>query len=210
MKSMRDTTSSNHICPTVRDLSGERALDPFRDSVDRLVGMTFLKTSSSAFPLAASLARGAALYSIVSVGAQELHLSIFEKTTEQASRAVALLNTVITWKASQYFCGGRLIQSRYQVKDILRCYLAASSLPDPHAHCWVVPDDPGLALEMKIHGPRPPAPVFPCRHLAEHFRHQPSHPSPLPELIHAAAVDRGCDWCPLFPAPPGSLPATLP
>lgn len=144
-----------------------------------------------------------------------MHFVAFSRTREDAGRAVALVNYVSSWKATQIFAGGKPVQSGWKVTGVLECFLEASASKDWTAHCYYVIDDPfiaepedqSLSLSFSI-SEKPQIPkqtveidryLFPCRFLwDERFEFQIDHPSKPDDQIQAGAVRFGCSWCPNF------------
>ncbi len=189
-------------------------IDPLKDSAEYLAVIIFGKSMSPSYPLAITAARGAARYSEVAIGKQIAHVAAFAKTKEDASRALTLLKYLGGSKTLQVFAKGKSLQSVWKAQEVLQCYLTALSCNDHTAHCYTVLENPfrekysgGLALTIQLATePTPAKPdlidryVFPCSLLLHRFRFQKGHPAKVEELIQAAAVEEGCDWCPHFDA----------
>jgi hypothetical protein len=184
-------------------------------SIDQLLGVTFTKSTSPAYPLAVAIAAEAANYEAAVVGGKLAHFAIFARNRAEAGRARALLHYVASWKSVQIFVGGRLVQQAYQAMRVLDCYLEACGSTDWQAHCLSVIDDPlvelpgagSLSMTIAIlDKPRPKQALeigrytFPCMLIHGTLRLAKEHPASIADQIQAAAVHAGCDWCPHFDA----------
>ena len=191
-------------------------VDLLNDSITHLIAVSFAKTSSKNYPLAVNVAQGAAKHDEVTIGRIVVHLAAFQKSKEDAARALVLLGYISGWKGVQIFAGGKIIQNYYRATEVLNCYLGALACADHKAHCLSIINDPyseypkaySSSVTMTISlEPRPePEPVFvdryifPCKLLQPYFSFQTDHPSSPQDQIQAGAVERGCDFCPLFDA----------
>ena len=199
---------------TGRELT--RRVDPVEDSLTHLLAISFGKSSSPSYPLAVNVAQGATKYAELEIAGKPVHFVAFARTREDAARARTILDYVSGWKTTQIFAGGKLIQDRWSVVQVLNCYLEASACNDRTAHCHRVIDDPylkggelgGRGLSLKIQVSLDPEPlkkevridryIFPCSFLQNRFRFQVDHPASPQDQIQAEAVKVGCDWCPYF------------
>ena len=189
--------------------------DVIQSSIDHLLTVSFSKNSSTVYPLAVNIAKGAARYAEANIGRKLVHFVAFSKTREDAGRAIALVNYVSSWKATQVFTGGKPVRNAWQVTSVLECYLEASASKDWTAHCHYIIDDPFIeepegqnsSLTWSL-SEKPQAPkqaleidryVFPCKFLwEERFEFQIDHPAKPDDQIQAGAVKFGCNWCPNF------------
>jgi hypothetical protein len=175
----------------------------------------FAKTRSSGYTNALAAAKRANHYSEGPADFKTLHIAGFGRSQQQLALALFVITHLRRSSALQVFGGGKLIQDKWRIAEVLECVVTASSCADTRAHCVVVVDEDRLGI-----GAMPPTSVtinfatqpempdrfglwrvgareFPCRYLFEHgFRFQPSHPSSEAAQIQAAAVRAGCDWCP--------------
>lgn len=191
-------------------------VDLVNDSITHLLAVSFAKTSSKNYPLAVNVAQGAAKYDELTIGRILVHLAAFQKNKEDAARALALLGYISGWKTVQIFAGGKIIQNYYRATEVLNCYLEALACTDYRAHCFSIINDPyseypnayGTSVTMTISLEPEPQPepvfvdryIFPCQLLQPYFRFQTDHPASPEDQIQASAVERGCDFCPLFDA----------
>jgi hypothetical protein len=190
-------------------------LDLIKSSVEQLVAISFPKSSSQVYPLAVNIAKGAAYYDELIIDKKIVHLVVFSKTREDAGRAIALINYIKDWKATQIFAGGKLIRNSWKTVEIIECFLEACACKDWTAHCHYIVDNPFIEknedegrLSFSVdfqEGVRPPKIaneidryIFPCEFLWRSFDFQPDHPAKPQDQIQAAAVKVGCDWCPNF------------
>ncbi len=188
--------------------------DPLTASLENLLVVSFPKSTSKSYPLAVNIAKGANYYDEIIVGNKPVHFVVFGKTREEAGRAQALMNYVSGWKGVQIYSGGKIIQNIWEATMVIGCYLEASACKDWRAHCHIVIDDPyaeipttgGLSFAIRIND-KPSMPkqaielgryIFPCSYLKPYVNFQKEHPSSQEDQIQAAAVEKGCDWCPLF------------
>jgi hypothetical protein len=189
--------------------------DPVRASIDHLLALSFLRSTSPSYELAASIARGAAGYHEGMVGKQLAHVVVFAKTRDDAVRAQAVLRHLEGVKSLQVFTGGK-VQSVHTVLEVLDCFLVATGCRDHTAHCHEVIDSPfqrparraGGSLTIRLveekEPDEKPSPVdrylFPCSFLLRRFHLQHDHPAKPADLVQAGGVKAGCAWCPLFEA----------
>lgn len=188
-------------------------VDLIRASLTSLLALSFAKSSSQSYRLAVHLAQQAAFYYEEKIGSHIVHSVAFEKSREDAARAVALLQYIGGWKSTQIFAGGKVLQDKYRISQVLRCYLEAAACDDWKAHCHTVIDDP-FAARHYSDGPSiviSASPLrfsqeideylFPCSYLNPFFRRKSDkHPSDPIHQIQAAAITVGCDLCPFFDA----------
>ncbi|MCF8112799.1 MAG: hypothetical protein K9K21_02980 [Desulfotignum sp.] len=191
-------------------------IDLIKESEGKLLAVSFSKTTSKNYPLAANLAQSAEKYKELVIGKTLVHYSVFSKEPEQAARALSLLRMISGWKDTTIFAGGKILQSFYRIQDVIDCYLEASGCNDHRAHCYQIINDPyskyphafAMAVSIKVSfEPEPdPDPIyvdryaFPCKLLHSVFNFEVDHPSSPIDQIQAQAVSRGCDACPLFDA----------
>jgi len=188
------------------------------DSRTHILAIAFPRTNSQVYPLAVSIALGAAKHDTMNIGRTVTHLVAFARNRDDAGRALALLGYINTWKSIQIYAGGKLLQNIGEATSVLRCYVESTACDDWRAHCLQVIDDPShtlvrppsvrVTLSMSGTGQSSPEEeeeqpdryMFPCRLLYPTFRFQIDHPASFRNQIQAAAVSRGCDWCPHFKA----------
>lgn len=191
-------------------------VDLIKDSYTHLMTVSFAKTASKNYALAVNIAQCAEKYDELKIGNSLVHFVAFSKTKEDASRALVLLRYISEWKSIQIVTGGKIIQKAYDVAAVLECYLEALACNDYQAHCFSIVNDPrsdypyayGMSVSIKISPYPEPEPeevmvdryIFPCSLLQPYFKFQTDHPSTAENQIQAAAVEHGCDWCPLFKA----------
>lgn len=193
--------------------SGELVVDFFGESLANLLVVAFPKSSSKNFAFALSLAMGASKYGIMTVDGKPMHVACFARTQADAARASTFLSYASGWKGTLIFSAGKLVQSSYQVSQVLSCYLESCSCRDSRAHCQTIIDDPfsrevrdmSFSISIRlVENPPPKQEVkidrysFPCKLLYPYFRFQADHPASHQDQIQAAGVQRGCDVCPHF------------
>ena len=183
-----------------RGIVGTLALQSETDlmlaSKDALLAIMFCKSSSPNYQMAVAVAKSAQGYSDGEFCGRVLHFVLFGKTHEEAVKAKSLASYVGQWKGSQVFAGGKTAQTFYEIFQVLDCYLTASACRDPKSHCHVVTPEYEIHPDDIKDGPF----IFPCRHLQSWQFHDinRNHPSTIQDQLQAAAIHRGCDWCPNF------------
>jgi hypothetical protein len=170
-------------------MEAEQSLAPILSLVPMptglLLAVTFTQSKSQNYPIAVALAQGAEFYQAEEVEGTKIHFVGFGRTKEEAVRARALLRLAGSWKGTQVFGGGRVMQSAYNSDELLNCYITAASFQDHLAHCWV-------------HHNAHPDWVHPCRLLATREILDRKSSIPPEEQVKAAALRRGVDWCPFL------------
>jgi len=202
-------------------MSGDitKTMDPLVASLNALVAVAFPKSSSPSYRLVVTLAMAATHYQETHIDGKPLHVAVFERTPEDAARALAVLERVEKWRGVQVFARGKIVASSWHVQSTLRCYLDSCACSNPQAYCQEVLDDPAsdyernkhlkINLTMHVYLNLPPQPelqvatqigqfLFPCKQTRYRFRYQFDHPATVKEQIQAAAVEANCDWCPRF------------
>ncbi len=188
-------------------------IDLFVESIASLVVVAFPKSNSKNFSFALSLAMSAGKYGNARFDDKDMHVACFSKTQADAGRASALLAYVGGWKGVLVFSGGKIVQHTHQISQVISCYLESCACRDSRAHCLAIIDDPAseigrnvdLSLTIRITDkPSPKQQVeigryaFPCSYLLPWFKFEMEHPASIEDQIQAAAVKRGCDFCPHF------------
>jgi hypothetical protein len=194
----------------------DRRVDLIKHSLDHLLALTFVQNRSPSYPLAANIVRGCRLHEEVLAGKHLVHFAVFEKTLEDAGRALAILSYLGASKTLQVFAKGRLIPSVSSVIDVLDCYTKASRCSDRGAHCSKVIGDPfeqrrdivsarisfsagSGPIQDEMGEPPIDRYLFPCSFvLRRHVSLQRNHPSNPHDQIQAQGVEAGADLCPFF------------
>jgi len=146
------------------------------------LAIQFPKSRAGAYSYALAHARGAAMYREDTIDGILTHVAAFAASPEDMSRAAATLTNLKGYRGLLIYARGQMVDW-YLALRVLRCFRDACACRDPRAHCIVM-----------MRGQQ-----FPCRLLAESgMRLQAGHPSTRKDLIQAAAVRHGCDWCPNF------------
>ena len=197
------------------------SFDLIRASLEGSIATVFPKSRGSGYDAAVNFARQAARYEEAEIGKTLFHFAAFGRTREQAALALTLVRNLRGTKGLQLVAGGKLIQDAFRSEAVLQCYLEASGLPDPRAHCVQIVHESHL-VERFLSGHTSASSIdvadvmrnaferddgagekvyeFPCRYLLSRgFKFQPGHPSSEANQLRAAAVRDGCDWCPCFP-----------
>jgi hypothetical protein len=196
------------------------SFDLIRASLEGSVATVFPKSRGSGYDAAVNFARQAARYEETEIGKTLFHFAAFGRTREQAALALSLVRNLRGTKGLQVVAGGKLTQEPYRTEAVLECYLEASGLPDPRAHCVQIVHESHL-VERYLSGHTSISSIdvadvvrnafrrddeqggrvyeFPCRYLLTRgFKFQPGHPSSESDQLLSAAVREGCDWCPFF------------
>lgn len=192
-----------------------KSVDLIQESIDRLMGVSFPKNSSSVYHLAVSVAKGAKVYQEIMIGKKLVHLVAFDKTKHDAARALALIQYISNWKGSQFYVRGKLTLAMWNITQVLDCFMTACSCNDWRAHCLKTINDlkaanqhqnHSVSINISIEPKEPPIRkevkidryTFPCSFLSGNFKYQIDHPSSPEDQIQACAASNGCDWCPNF------------
>jgi hypothetical protein len=162
--------------------------------------LVFGKTNSYSYELAVMTARRAPHYTEWRRGRNLLHIAAFDEPTDDVFR---LARYIEGWKLAHLYVWGRM-QGLYGAVLTLNCYAAAARCTDYKAHCYVVVS--GIAKNQSdstngyylSSGTTPDQYIFPCRLLHPYFRFQKGLGLSAEVQIQASAVERGCEWCPLF------------
>lgn len=194
------------------------SFDIIKASLTGSVAVVFSKTRGAGYDAGVNFAKQAENYEETTVGSTLFHFAVFGRTREQAALALALIRNMRSVNSLQIIAGGRMLQDCPRIETILTCYLNASALTDPRAHCVEMvheshlverflssQDSEVISIELdflkttKEYSGRVVA--FPCRYLRSRcFKFQPGHPASEADQLLAAAVREGCDWCPNFNA----------
>ncbi len=146
------------------------------------------------------IAEKAKRYGEATLGGRLFHCAVFGREKEQASAAVMVIENVKDWKGTQIFVGGRPLDRFYNVESTVKCYLNSTDAIDRNAYCnFIYTDvaDESSLFEWVRNGKY----LVPCRQLQGFVREVVRHPIGTPEAdIQAAAIRRGCFWCPNFEA----------
>ena len=166
-----------------------------RSSADNLIGVVFCKSRSSKYAMALKLAKGAKLYTEMDVEGVLFHVAVFGLNKSEASRAVAVVAAVKDWRHTKIFARGRLLERHYNVDQTLRCYLNSLEAEEKDAHCNFIYRD----LALYHFGKEADSYLVPCRMLQGFVQDVIRDPVASGQhMIKAAAVRRGCFWCPNF------------
>jgi hypothetical protein len=153
---------------------------------------SFPSSKGARYPFAVELARGADYYREDQVGKGLTHVAGFRDTRESLQRAIAVLDYAgsirgcMTSNGSSIWDAGRALR-------VLRCYLGALSLENPFSYCCVPYESTFRVLQM---GATPA--LLPCRLVDGYFIKNWHTTGTIPDQLQAAAVEAGCEWCPLF------------
>lgn len=192
------------------------SFDIIKASLTGSVAVVFSKTRGSGYDAGVNFAKQAEKYDEATIGSTLFHFAVFGRTREQAALALALIRNMRSTKGLQVIAGGRMLQDWPRVETILTCYLNASALQNPKAHCVEMVNEAHLVerflsgdgrsyISLDLDFLRPTKEKsgrvvpFPCRYLrSRNFTFQPGHPASESDQLRAAAVREGCDWCPNF------------
>jgi hypothetical protein len=185
--------------------------DPIRDSLSNLLAVVFAKSTAANYSLAVNVCQGAAIYSEGFIERQLTHIAVFGRSSEQATRATAVLQYLSGMKSLQIFVAGQIVRDIWTIQHTLECYMKATLCNDRTAHCHRIMDDPfapkpprtslvfTISLEEKPgQDERIDRYLFPCSYLLQKFRFQIDHPASSVDQIQAAGIEQHLNCCPLF------------
>lgn len=197
------------------------SFDLIRASLEGSIATVFPKSRGSGYDAAVNFGRQATRYEEAEIGKTLFHFAVFGRTREQVALALSLVRNLRGTKGLQIVAGGKLTQDAFRAEAVLECYLEASGLSDPRAHCVQIVHESHL-IERYLSGRSSLTPSidvadvmrnafkrdddpggkvyeFPCRYLLTRgFKFQPGHPSSESDQLLSAAVREGCDWCPFL------------
>ena len=158
--------------------------DPIELSKNNLLVIVFAKTKSPYFKMALSIATGAFKFSSYELDKDIIYTCTFDKTPEQAARALLLLRYVDGWTTKQIFVAGKLYTGSgyYRLfRDVY--YSQGLSLS-------IFSDEKTKQKETQY--------VIPCKKLENRPIERGEHFGSWKEQIQALAVENNVDWCPMF------------
>ncbi|MDP3124578.1 MAG: hypothetical protein Q8M84_02995 [Thiobacillus sp.] len=196
------------------------SFDLIRASLEGSIATVFPKSRGSGYDAAVNFASQASRYEEAEIGKTLFHFAVFGRTREQVALALSLVRNLRGTKGLQVVAGGKLTQDAFRAEAVLECFLEASGLSDPRAHCVQIVHESHL-VERYLSGrtsassidvadvmrnafqrddePHGKVYEFPCRYLLTRgFKFQPGHPSSEADQLRSAAVREGCDWCPFL------------
>jgi hypothetical protein len=178
------------------------------------LAIAFPKSRSANYGAAVNFARNAVHYTDTEIDGNTYHFAGFGTDRAQVTLALSVTKLLLNIKGTMFYAGGKLVMERFRIESVLSCYLTACGSKDYRAHCHTVINDPfgskslpGEKFSMSMmdfirDDSQAPAVqcLFPCRFLAgfTDMGLSGQHPSSQEDQIQAAAVRRGCDWCPSF------------
>ena len=178
------------------------------------LAIAFPKSRSANYGAAVNFARHASFYDESEVESNLYHFAGFGTDRTQVTLALSVTKLLLNIKGTMFYAGGKLVMERFRIESVLSCYLTACGSKDYRAHCHIVINDPfqvksatsdSFSLDMmdfvRMDSQAPAVQcLFPCRFLAgfSDMGLSGRHPSSQEDQIQAAAVRRGCDWCPSF------------
>ena len=171
-----------------------------------LLTIVFPKYRGRSYPQAVLTAQQADIYKEHVASDTVFHVAAFARTGPKAATALVLLNLTRGIKGTMIFgSDGALIQNAYAATLVLECFQKASLVDDHTAYCYTIIDDPfvdrsgwGLNFASDLIKDRY---VLPCRLInRSYLEFDSNHPSRPEDLMQAAAVRQGSNWCPHFSA----------
>jgi hypothetical protein len=186
-----------------------------RESRSGLAAVVFQKSTALSYPLAVKIAKAADKYYESLIGKRLIHCAIFNKTPENASLAVSLIECVGNLQGVQVWVLGEIVLNPFNVSETLKCYYTSLLCDDPKAHCVVYHKDSDrdwdsvMKIGISLAGVKYQEPrhlnirqyLIPCRRIDNPYGPSglcPFHPSSLEDQVQAMAVTKGCNWCPHF------------
>lgn len=149
------------------------------------IATSFPSSKGARYPYAVELARGADFYREDRAGKGLIHVAGFRNSRDSLLRAIALLEYAgairgcMTSNGSSIWDSGRTLR-------VLRCYLSGGSCRTPY-------ESPFRVFQM---GATPA--LLPCKLIDGYFIRNWHTIGTIREQLQAAAVEAGCEWCPLF------------
>ena len=171
-----------------------------------LVTILFAKHGERTYPQAVAVAQQARGYRELGEGRVVHHIATFAPTAAQASAASQLLQATVNLKGSAFFDGdGVMVPSKWNSAQMLDCYHLARLCADPAAYCHVVINSPlthrGAFRMHDLVDRQADRRLLPCHHInPSYLAFDAHHPASATNLIKAAAVRNGSQWCPNFEA----------
>ena len=185
--------------------------DPIELSKNNLLVIVFARTKSPYFKMALSIATGAFKFSSYELDKDIIYTCTFDKTPEQAARALLLLRYVDGWTTKQIFVAGKLYTGSgyYSLGSILECYQNACQCLNAKSHCLSLTNrlfrdvyySQGLSLSIfsdEKTKQKETQYVIPCKKLENRPIERGEHFGSWKEQIQALAVENNVDWCPMF------------
>ena len=175
------------------------------------LAVSFPFSKGDRYPLAVVLAQKADYYREQGEGRAITHTAGFRVARESIQRAIALLDYAGGIRGCMA-SNGTSIWSAGRALRVLRCLLAALG-GGAAAHCRVPYNS---QLRVFRYGATPA--VLPCRLIEGYFIKNWHSDQPIIDQLRAAAVESGCEWCPLWqpvfeeygPQPASVYPCTDP
>lgn len=152
------------------------------------IATSFPSSKGARYPYAVELAKGADSYRESQVGRGMIHVAGFRHAPEPIQRAIALLEYAGSIRGCMT-SNGSSIWGPARTLRVLRCYQGATS----PAHCRTPYESPFRVLQM---GAEPA--LLPCKLVDGYFIKNWHTTGTIPEQLQAAAVEAGCEWCPLW------------
>ncbi|MYD93835.1 MAG: hypothetical protein F4Y02_09105 [Chloroflexi bacterium] len=181
-------------------------ITPLPDDKPPLVTILFAKHAGRTYPQAVAVAQQASVYREQVEGRSVTHVATFAQTAQQASAASQLLQLTVSLKSSAVFDGGGvMVPNKWTAGQVLDCYRKASLCADPTAYCHLVINSPFThqgEFELVDRDDRQADRwLLPCRLINRaYLAFDAQHPASATDLLQAAAVRNGSQWCPNFEA----------
>lgn len=148
---------------------------------------SFPSSKGTRYPYAVELAKGADFYREDAVGRGKIHVAGFRRDRSSILRAIALLEYAGAIRGCMTSNGSSIWDSGQTIR-VLRCYLN-----DSPSSCKTPYESPFCVFQMGA----VPA-LLPCKLIDGYFIRNWHTTGSIPEQLQAAAVEAGCEWCPLW------------
>lgn len=156
------------------------------------IAVSFPFSQGLRYPYAVEIARGADYYREDGECKRLRHVAGFRNKQPSIQRAVALLEHTRCIRGCLTSNGSSVWDCSNTLR-VLRCYLSALQCPNVLSHCRIPYEPLDLAYRLGV----VPS-VLPCRLIDGYFLKNWHTTGTIPEQLQAAAVEAGCEWCPLW------------
>lgn len=152
------------------------------------IAVSFPSSKGARYPFAVLLARAADLYQEDQVGKGMIHVAGFRDRPDSIQRAIALLEYAGSIRGCMV-SNGSSIWSSGRTLRALRCYLGATG----PAYCLTPYESPFCVFRLGA------SPCYlPCKLIEGYFIRNWHTTGTVADQLQAAAVEAGCEWCPLW------------
>ena len=188
-----------------------KTLNIEKEVSDVFIAIVFHKSTALSYGLAVNMAKQAHRYMEGHIGNRLVHCAMFNRTPENASLAVSIIEEIGTLKGVQVWVLGKTVANPFNVSNVLKCYYTSLLCDDYLAHCVVYHQEDYRSGDLTMRFSVSPGEGqkkqnisgyhIPCRLIDNTYGHSglyESLPASLEDQIQAIAVSKGCYWCPHF------------